>query len=79
MRRPKDIPAVPSQCPGEVSHFIPDLFRNLLAEHYPASGDFPRPSKWLGYGVFRGWLGYRAVAPKRLVKELDASPSKARP
>ena len=31
---------------------------NLLAEHYPASGDFPRPSKWMGYGVFRGWLGY---------------------
>ena len=31
---------------------------NLLAEHYPASGDFPRPAKWLGYGVFRGWLGY---------------------
>lgn len=31
---------------------------NLLAEHYPVSGDFPRPSKWLGYGVFRGWLGY---------------------
>ena len=31
---------------------------NLLAEHYPGSGDFPRPSKWMGYGVFRGWLGY---------------------
>lgn len=31
---------------------------NLLAEHYPATGDFPRPSKWLGYGVFKGWLGY---------------------
>ena len=31
---------------------------NLLAEHYPASGDFPRPSKWMGYGVFRGWVGY---------------------
>lgn len=31
---------------------------NLLAEHYPATGDFPRPSKWMGYGVFRGWLGY---------------------
>ena len=31
---------------------------NLLAEHYPGTGDFPRPSKWMGYGVFRGWLGY---------------------
>ena len=31
---------------------------NLLAEHYPPAGDFPRPSKWMGYGVFRGWLGY---------------------
>ena len=31
---------------------------NLLAEHYPATDHFPRPSKWLGYGVFRGWLGY---------------------
>ena len=31
---------------------------NLLAEHYPGSGDFPRPGRWLGYGVFRGWLGY---------------------
>ncbi len=31
---------------------------NLLSEHYPGSGDFPRPAKWLGYGVFRGWLGY---------------------
>ena len=31
---------------------------NLLAEHYPGTGDSPRPSKWMGYGVFRGWLGY---------------------
>ena len=31
---------------------------NLLAEHYPGTGDFPSPSKWMGYGVFRGWLGY---------------------
>jgi len=31
---------------------------NLLAEHYPGDRDFPRPSKWMGYGVFRGWLGY---------------------
>jgi hypothetical protein len=31
---------------------------NRLAEHYPGTGDSPRPSKWMGYGVFRGWLGY---------------------
>lgn len=31
---------------------------NLLAEHYPGTGDFPPPAKWLGYGVFRGWVGY---------------------
>ena len=31
---------------------------NLLAEHYPGTGDFPSPGKWMGYGVFRGWIGY---------------------
>jgi hypothetical protein len=31
---------------------------NLLAEHYPAYGDLPRAKKWMGYGVFRGWIGY---------------------
>jgi hypothetical protein len=31
---------------------------NLLSEHYPGYGDFPKPDKWMGYGVFRGWLGY---------------------
>ncbi len=31
---------------------------NRLAEHYPGDRDFPRPAKWMGYGVFRGWLGY---------------------
>ena len=31
---------------------------NLLAEYYPVTGDFPRASKWMGYGVFRGWIGY---------------------
>lgn len=31
---------------------------NLLSEHYPGYGEFPRPAKWLGYGVFRGWVGY---------------------
>jgi hypothetical protein len=31
---------------------------NLLSEHYPGYGDFPRPAKWMGYGVFRGWVGY---------------------
>jgi hypothetical protein len=31
---------------------------NLLAEHYPATGDIPPARKWMGYGVFRGWMGY---------------------
>jgi hypothetical protein len=31
---------------------------NLLAEHYPGTGDFPPAKKWMGYGVFRGWVGY---------------------
>ena len=31
---------------------------NLLSEHYPGYGEFPRPAKWLCYGVFRGWVGY---------------------
>ena len=31
---------------------------NLLSEHYPGTGEFPPPAKWLGYGVFRGWVGY---------------------
>jgi len=31
---------------------------NLLSEHYPGDRAFPPPSKWLGYGVFRGWVGY---------------------
>jgi hypothetical protein len=31
---------------------------NLLAEHYPGTGDFPPPKKRMGYGVFRGWIGY---------------------
>lgn len=31
---------------------------NLLAEHYPGTGDFPPAKKWMGYGVFRGWIGY---------------------
>jgi hypothetical protein len=29
-----------------------------LAEHYPLRGPFPKPRVWLGYGVFRGWIGY---------------------
>lgn len=29
-----------------------------LAERYPLRGPFPRPKRWLGYGVFRGWIGY---------------------
>jgi hypothetical protein len=31
---------------------------NLLAEHYPVTGDPPPTKKWMGYGVFRGWIGY---------------------
>ena len=29
-----------------------------LSEHYPARADMPRRRKSLGYGVFRGWIGY---------------------
>jgi len=29
-----------------------------LAEHYPARGEMPRRRKRMGYGVFRGWIGY---------------------
>lgn len=29
-----------------------------LARHYPLRGEFPRPRVRLGYGVFRGWIGY---------------------
>ena len=31
---------------------------NLLAEHYPPTGDLPPTKKRMGYGVFRGWIGY---------------------
>jgi hypothetical protein len=31
---------------------------SALAERYPLYGAFPRPKVWLGYGVFRGWVGY---------------------
>jgi hypothetical protein len=31
---------------------------NRLAEYYPGTGEFPRPAKRMGYGVFRGWIGY---------------------
>jgi hypothetical protein len=30
----------------------------LLAERYPLYGAFPKPKVRLGYGVFRGWVGY---------------------
>lgn len=29
-----------------------------LAQAYPCNGDLPRPRHWMGYAVFRGWLGY---------------------
>jgi len=29
-----------------------------LSDHYPGEGERPRPLKRLGYGVFRGWIGY---------------------
>lgn len=31
---------------------------STLAETYPSQGDAPRPLVRLGYGVFRGWIGY---------------------
>lgn len=31
---------------------------SALADTYPAQGDRPRALVWLGYGVFRGWIGY---------------------
>jgi hypothetical protein len=31
---------------------------NLLAEHYPATGELPPTKKRMGYGVFRGRIGY---------------------
>ncbi|MCI0527191.1 MAG: hypothetical protein L0Y56_07090 [Nitrospira sp.] len=31
---------------------------NELAEKYPVRRPGPYPRKWLGYGVFRGWIGY---------------------
>ena len=30
----------------------------VLADRYPAPGERPRPLVRLGYGVFRGWIGY---------------------
>jgi hypothetical protein len=29
-----------------------------LAEYYPCIETSPSPKKWLGYGVFRKWVGY---------------------
>lgn len=29
-----------------------------LARGYPCSQDLPRPRHWLGYAVFRDWVGY---------------------
>jgi hypothetical protein len=29
-----------------------------LVERYPLRGPFPKPKVRLGYGVFRGWIGY---------------------
>ena len=29
-----------------------------LADRYPLRGPFPEPKVRLGYGVFRGWIGY---------------------
>jgi hypothetical protein len=31
---------------------------STLADLYPLQGDSPRPLVRLGYGVFRGWIGY---------------------
>jgi hypothetical protein len=32
-----------------------------LAKRYPLRGPFPKPKKWFGYGVFRGWVGYNGA------------------
>lgn len=32
-----------------------------LAAHYPLRGPFPTPKVRLGYGVFRGWIGYNGA------------------
>jgi hypothetical protein len=32
-----------------------------LAKRYPLRGEFPKPKLWLGYGVFRGWIGYNGA------------------
>jgi hypothetical protein len=32
-----------------------------LAGCYPLRGEFPRPKVWMGYGVFRGWIGYNGA------------------
>ncbi|MEW6733187.1 MAG: hypothetical protein AB1489_17805 [Acidobacteriota bacterium] len=30
----------------------------ILARRYPLRGIFPKPKTRMGYGVFRGWIGY---------------------
>lgn len=32
-----------------------------LAERYPAHEPMPRPRRWLGHAVFRGWVGYNGA------------------
>ena len=32
-----------------------------LAETYPFRGKFPQPKIWMGYAVFRGWIGYNGA------------------
>jgi len=32
-----------------------------LAERYPSTGTPPAARTWLGYGVFRGWMGYNGA------------------
>jgi hypothetical protein len=34
---------------------------STLAERYPLRGPFPKPKKWFGFGVFRGWVGYNGA------------------
>ncbi|MGH8727196.1 MAG: hypothetical protein ACREV9_03340 [Burkholderiales bacterium] len=31
---------------------------STLAQKYPLRAAFPKPKIWLGYAVFRGWIGY---------------------
>lgn len=45
--------------PAAIIYFISRLGGwKTLSEHYPCFESSPSPKKWLGYGVFRKWIGY---------------------